>query len=215
MMFRNTVRLILTNFSNVWKLLLYYIICTLVLVGILYPIISPVIVKLSQAHVFEDIQSLFNALFSAPTTMIVSANQILVTIGQVLSANASIFVANYVLFGIIVVVVAPFIYGLGELAASEVLYGFMTSQAHYGFTACFIRKLGKSCLLQLAKMLFIVPINIGIAFAFYGIIKLCATGLIVNILISVLIFLIIILFVAFKYSLFSCWAPAMAVHRTH
>lgn len=213
MMFRNTVRLVLTNFSNVWKLLLYYIITTIVLVGILYPIVNPVFVKLSQANVFSDIQALFNAIFSEPNNIVKSANQILVTIGQVLKVNANIFMANYILFGFIVVIVAPFMYGLGELAINEVLYGFMTSQTQYGFTASFIKKIGKSSLLQLAKMLFIIPLNVIIVFAFYGIVKLCATGLIVNIFLSILILIATFAFIAFKNSLFGLWAPCMAVHN--
>ncbi len=212
MMFRNSVRLILSNFSNVWKLLLYYVICTVISLAILYPIASPIIAKLNAAHVFSDIQLLFNGLFSQPDQIAVTADQIMVTIGEVLSANADKFILNYVFFGIVVLAVMPFLYGLGELAISEVLYGFMTSQTNYSFTGCYIRNLGRSCLLQLTKMITVLPINIITVLSLYGVVKLLATGLIGNILLSVLICIVIVAFVAFKNTLFSCWTPAVAVH---
>ncbi len=213
MMFRNSVRLILSNFSNVWKLLLYYVICTIISFAILYPIASPIISKLSAAHVFTDIQTLFNGLFSQPNEMATSLDQVFVTIGEVFSANARDFLPNYILFGVVVLFVMPFIYGLGELTISEVLYGFMTSQTNYGFTACFIRKLGKACVLNLSKMIFTVPMNIITILSLYGVVKLLATKLIGNIVAAVFVMLLIIVYIAFKNTLFSCWTPATAVHN--
>ena len=69
MLFRNSVRLLLTNFSNVWKILLYYLICTVLTVLICLPILHPVVSKLSEANVFENFWALANNIFYNPTNI--------------------------------------------------------------------------------------------------------------------------------------------------
>lgn len=211
MMFRNSVRLLLTNFSNVWKLLVYYIICTVVTVLICVPILSPIIGKLTEANVFGDFWALANSMFYNPSNIAYTIDDVINTFLSVISSNSSQFLVNYILFGFVIVFVAPFIYGLGSLPAGDVLYGFMTSQVRYTFTGSFIRNLGKSCLYCLTKMLFLLPLNLIIIAVAYGVLKLATMGSIGYVFLAILVFAIFMMLVAIKVSLFNCWMPAMAV----
>lgn len=212
MKFNNTVRLVLTNFSNVWKLLLYYIICVVISTLLLYPVVSPIFVKLSEARVFVELQTLFNGIFSQPTGFIKAFYDILITIGQVLAVNANTLLFNYILTFVLLYLILPFMFGLAELAVGEVLYGYMTSQTTYSFTGAYFRNFGKSCVYSLAKLPTRVVLNLIFSFAIYGIIRLLALGNIVYTLLGVLIFLACLVLYSFVITVFTCWMPALAVN---
>ena len=213
MMFRNSVRLLLTNFSNVWKLLVYYIICLGITVLLCLPIVSPVVSKLTEAGVFSDFVTFLNGIFSDPASLSINFEGVVNNFCSTISNFSGQFMVNYILFGFIVVIVAPFIFGLGSLAMGDVLYGFMTSQVRYTFTGSYIRNLGKSCLYCLVKMLTILPINL----VGFGIVilmmKLFMLGGVGYILLNVLIFAAFLMLTALKVSLYNCWMPAMAVQN--
>lgn len=211
MMFRNSVRLLLTNFSNVWKLLVYYIICTVLTVLICVPILSPVVGKLSEANVFGDFWALANSMFYNPGDIAYTINDVINTFSTVISSNASQFLVNYILFGFVIVFVAPFLFGLGSLPMGDVLYGFMTSQVRYTFTGSFIRNLGKSSLYCLTKILFVLPLNLIIVAVAYGILKLATMNSIGFVLLAIVCFAIFMMLIALKVSLYNCWMPGMAV----
>lgn len=209
MMFRNSVRLLLTNFSTVWKILLYYAICVFVTAAIFVPILSPIISKMTAAGVFADMSTLFNSFFSQPSSVIPGINDIFSKIGEVITTNANAFLGNYICIGIMVFLVIPFIFGLPDLAISETLYGFMSSQTSYGFFACFIKNLGKSSLLQLTRLITTVPLNIIITAILVGIIKLFTLGGFVNVICAFFIFIMFLALVAAKIAYFLAWVPAI------
>ena len=211
MLFRNSVSLLLTNFSNVWKILLYYLICTVLTVLICLPILHPVVSKLSEANVFENFWALANNIFYNPTNMAYTIDDVINTFISVVSSNSSQFLVNYILFGVVIVFVCPFMFGLASLAVGDVLYGFMTSQVRYSFTGSYIRNLGKSCLYCLTKILFILPLNLIIVAVAYGVIKIATLGSIGYVFLAILVFAFLLMLIALKVSLFNCWMPTMAV----
>lgn len=210
MAFLNTMKIVMANFSAVWKLLLYYIICAVVLFTVLYFTVSPVFDALKGAGVFQDFLNMVNSIFTGSSVAEQTGNAFSKAL-SVLSSNADVFAFHYVVIMLMLFVIMPFCFGLAELAVGEVLYGYMSSQTRYGFTRSFIGKIGKSCLLQLVKLLVLLPINIIVIFEVYGILHLLAVGGIGLIFAAFLIILITILTLAIKDTLFSCWMPAMVV----
>jgi len=210
MIFRNTFRLLLTNFSNVWKVLLYYLICIVITFGVCYSIASPIIVKLQEANVFNDLFNLLNSFFSKPSGVIRSFSEILQTASNVISYNIQ-FKFNYIFLIVWIVFVFPFTLDLAQLAMGEVLYGFMTSQVKYGFTGRFIKNIGKSCVYSLVRYFVLLPINLIICGIGWGIVKLATSGSIAYILLNFVLFVVLLCVLAFKQTIFSCWMPAIAV----
>lgn len=211
MIFRNTIRLLLSNFSNVWKVLVYYIICIALTIAVCFTVANPIISKLSEAGVFESLGNLINSLLnSAPTTNVCSLNQIIDTSWQVLATNIQ-FRFNYVFLIVWLVFVFPFTLDLAQLALGEVFYGFMTSQVKYGFTGRYIKNISKSLLYTLVRYFVMLVFNVGTILLFVGIIKLIALRTIGNIFLSVFVFAFTLCFIALKHTLFSCWMPAIAV----
>ena len=209
MIFRNTIRLLLANFSNVWKVLLYYIICIAVTFGICWAVATPIVEELTKAKVFEDLGTFFNNFFSTPQGSVKGINEIINNAWHVLADNAQLKF-NYIFFLTWLFVVFPFTLDLAQLALGEVLYGYMTSQVKYGFTGRFIKNIGKSCIYSLVRYFFMLILNLLQFALIVGIIKVASLGGL-NIFLAFLILVLLICFIAFKYTLVSCWMPSIAV----
>lgn len=210
MIFRNTFRLLLTNFSNVWKVLLYYIICIALTFVVCWSIAQPIITELSKAHVFSDLGDLLNSFFSTPQTTPYSLNQIIDNAWGVLVSNIQ-FKFNYVFLIVWLLFVFPFTLHLAQLALGEVLYGFMTSQVKYGFTGRFIKNIGKSCLYSLVSFVVNFVFNSLIIALFVGMVKLLTLGSFIYALLDILLLAVLICLMSLKRTMFACFMPAIAV----
>ena len=211
MIFRNTIRLLLSNFSNVWKVLLYYIICIALTIGVCYTIASPILSKLSEAGVFKSIVDLLNSMISSvPSKSVSSLNDILNTAWQVLVNNPQ-FGFNYAFLIIWILFIFPFTLDLAQLALGEVLYGFMTSQVKYSFSGRFIKNISKSLLYSLVRYFVILIFNFSVVLLLLGIVKLVAIRTIGYLFLGLIIFAFTLSFIALKHTLFSCWMTAIAV----
>ena len=210
MIFRNTVRLLLTNFSNVWKALLYYLICIVLTFAVCWTIASPIIAKLTEANVFSNFINLLNSFFSSPKGVVYSLDEIINTAWNVLTTNIQ-FRFNYIFLIVWVVLVFPFTLDLAQLAFGEVLYGYMTSQVKYSFSGRYIKNIGKSCVYALVRYFVLLVFNV-FAFALVvGVIKIATMGSILHLFLALVMLSFLVCFVTFKHAIFSCWMPAIAV----
>lgn len=210
MIFRNTIRLLLSNFSNVWKALLYYVICIVLTAAVCWSVASPVIYNLNKAGVFADFYALLQSFFDGVKfeSVATSLNSIIDTAWNVISSN---FQFNYIFLIVWVFFVFPFTLDLAQLAMGEVLYGYMTSQVKYSFTGRYIKNIGKSCVYSLFRYLVLFVLNVLAMSLLVGVIKFVVLGGFVNILLALLVFALSLVLFAFKHALVSCWMPGIAV----
>ena len=212
MMFRNTYRLLLANFVPFWKDFLYKIIVLTVMFLLALPVLSFVTSLTNYSAIISQINTLFTTFpfvdMSAYFTQVYNfANLVLQSIGELFGSSA--LVGIYL--SLLTFIVFPFFITLSELALSEVLYGYMASQTKYGFTASYLRKMGKSSVYSIFKTLISLPFA-ALAFgAAYGILHLFIIGFLPAMYVPVVILLFPILIYGFKITLFSGWAPSIIV----
>ena len=214
-MLKNTVRILIANFSTVWKLLLFKLI-VFVFAGI---IVLPALLKIESflnAENFwvqlENLFSFFNLNNNLPEFF--EKIEALLSSFQNGISSAYEIMPSTVIFAISMLFVGfPFLLGLSEVAVGECLFGSMGSGAKFGFTASFIGNLGKSIGLQLIKTLVSVSYALFVLFVSSKIFLLFQNETLFQILMPITI----IIFVWFSYSffitLFSGWMPAMVVHN--
>ena len=213
MMFRNSVKLLFSNFATVWKLLLYYLIITLIGVGLVAPVFSSV-VEVFRSHNF------FEVLVDLLTTFNLGTNilSIFASFGTVISTLVACILDYFVIhtwlavyLTFLFVVLLPFLYELGGIAAGEILYGYMSSQAKVNFTGIF-SSVRKSFKYILAKLLIATPINILIFFLIYKVFALTALGGTIKFAVPLIITLVLCLLFTLRLVLFSGWLPALIVN---
>lgn len=210
MIFRNTFRLLFSNFSNVWKLLLYYFICFALTALVCGFFIAPVIRELASANVFSDFAELVRNFFSrSPSSSAHSWQEICSRIVDILTDNVTL--RFYTIFsGVWILFVFPITLDMSKLAVGEVLYGYMTSQVKYSFAGRYIKNVGKSLAYSIVRYAVQLLLTIMNIFVFYYCIHLLVQGG-SNILLAVLVFALFIMLCALKNTMFSCWMPAIAV----
>lgn len=214
MMFRNSVKLLFSNFATVWKLLLYYLIITLIGVGLVAPVFSSV-VEVFRSHNF------FEVLVDLLTTFNLGTNilSIFASFGTVISTLVACILDYFVIhtwlavyLTFLFVVLLPFLYELGGIAAGEILYGYMSSQAQVNFTGRIFSSVRKSFKYILAKLLIATPINILIFFLIYKVFALTALGGTIKFAVPLIITLVLCLLFTLRLVLFSGWLPALIVN---
>ena len=213
-MFRNSVKLLFSNFATVWKLLLYYLIITLIGVGLVAPVFSSV-VEVFRSHNF------FEVLVDLLTTFNLGTNilSIFASFGTVISTLVACILDYFVIhtwlavyLTFLFVVLLPFLYELGGIAAGEILYGYMSSQAQVNFTGRIFSSVRKSFKYILAKLLIATPINILIFFLIYKVFALTALGGTIKFAVPLIITVVLCLLVTLRLVLFAGWLPALIVN---
>lgn len=214
MMFRNSVKLLFSNFATVWKLLLYYLIITLIGVGLVAPVFSSV-VEVFRSHNF------FEVLVDLLTTFNLGTNilSIFASFGTVISTLVACILDYFVIhtwlavyLTFLFVVLLPFLYELGGIAAGEILYGYMSSQAQVNFTGRIFSSVRKSFKYILTKLLIATPINILIFFLIYKVFALTALGGTIKFAVPLIITVVLCLLVTLRLVLFAGWLPALIVN---
>ncbi len=214
MMFRNSVKLLFSNFATVWKLLLYYLIITLIGVGLVAPVFSSV-VEVFRSHNF------FEVLVDLLTTFNLGTNilSIFASFGTVISTLVACILDYFVIhtwlavyLTFLFVILLPFLYELGGIAAGEILYGYMSSQAQVNFTGRIFSSVRKSFKYILAKLLIATPINILIFFLIYKVFALTALGGTIKFAVPLFITVVLCLLVTLRLVLFAGWLPALIVN---
>lgn len=213
-MFRNSVKLLFSNFATVWKLLLYYLIITLIGVGLVAPVFSSV-VEVFRSHNF------FEVLVDLLTTFNLGTNilSIFASFGTVISTLVACILDYFVIhtwlavyLTFLFVVLLPFLYELGGIAAGEILYGYMSSQAQVNFTGRIFSSVRKSFKYILAKLLIATPINILIFYLIYKVFALTALGGTIKFAVPLIITVVLCLLVTLRLVLFAGWLPALIVN---
>ena len=110
------------------------------------------------------------------------------------------------------VVLLPFLYELGGIAAGEILYGYMSSQAQVNFTGRIFSSVRKSFKYILAKLLIATPINILIFYLIYKVFALTALGGTIKFAVPLIITVVLCLLVTLRLVLFAGWLPALIVN---
>lgn len=212
MMFRNSYRLLLANFGTFWKDLLYKLIIFAVVILATWPTFAVIKSLDNYSQMVESIQNLiltfpFANIPAYFTDLFAMINLILTVISSFFINN--IFVGIYLT--LLYFIVLPFLFSLSELAVSEVLYGTMSSQTKYGFSASFIKKIGKSSVYSIFKTFISLPFLLLTGYVFYLMLSLNANGALPVIALPFILLFLSIGILGFKITLFSGWAPSIIV----
>ena len=151
-MFKSTFKLLLNNFSMVWKILLYKLIVFVCVLGLTTVVSLPIINQLINQDFFvyvqENISNIFlnfnlNNLIDIAVAVIQNFWKI------VTDAN---LIPLTIIVGVLAVIAYYFISGLYRLAVVDDVHAFMSSNLKLGFMNCYISNFGKSIKLQLIKL---------------------------------------------------------------
>lgn len=217
MSIKNSLKILLNNFSSVWKILLYktivFIIGLALLAGLVLPNIITVANNVAGTGIVSNIRNTIDAfLLRADISQNIEAVKTsLEAASRVLAENAGRLIASYLYIGGIVVL-TNLLGGMSELVASDVVNADMSANAKYGFSSRFIINLGKNLKYQLIRLITEFPFYIIIAF----IVWVTFSFLFNYIAVFALFFAFVlgVFLVSMTQAFFCCWLPEITVNKT-
>ena len=214
MMFKNSTKLLIANFSLVWKLILYYIIVCGIVIGLLAPFFGVISEQLNSTGVISETGNLlknFNVSVN-PFDLLVNINNVIVDFLKLFINfwNTNPGAAFYICF--ILLYIFPFLLGLADLPVGQVLFGYMSSLTKYSFVGSYMRYFARSVRFQLFKTLVMLPVNLFIIFAFIYTLRLNSIGGLLVYFMPFILLAVLVSLVALKKTFFAGWMPSIVVY---
>jgi len=213
MIYKNSIKILFSNFNIVWKSLLYYICLTVVSIALIIMTLNPIYQLLNNAGFVNKIVEVYTDFLSS-----LDLNELISTIEHLLERFTVIMNENLpqFWFAFISIAVIIFIFGticsnLTIMPACNSLHYYMGSMNKHGFYSSFSETFGKNLKVQILYFFVSLPIKIVNIFLVYLSFKFFSSFWYLSVLFGFLMFFEILLLQAFKFTLFSSLVPTMVV----
>ncbi len=208
-MFKNTFKLLINNFSSVWKILLYKIIVFICIMGLTTVVSLPIINTLINQGFFGFLQENLSKMFL--NFNFNNLIEILILIAKkfyeiIVNAN---LMPLFLAVGIVSVTLYYFVDGLCTLPVTDDVRSFMSTTLKLGFMNCYVANFGKSVKYGLVKLITIYIWDLIIAFGAVGIYILLSKSFIA----PLICILYVLLMIALKITITAGWEVSMAVNN--
>ena len=212
MMFKNSLKLFVANFSVFWKLLLYKVVAILVCALFLIPTysawshclgvvnFSTILTDFATKTVFLNTSSLLSNMFLLVQAF---ANALVVMF------NVFPFAFFYSIF--VVLILLPFLFGLSSIPTGEGLYSYMASLSKSSFIATFVSKLGVSSVYSIYRTLITLPFIVIFGSGLYGLLSLSTYDGLIQIFLPIIIVVYFVFILSLLVTTFCGWMPATVV----
>jgi len=213
MLYKNSIKILLSNFNIVWRILLYFFVVFVVLCVSLYFLVNPVLKIIENAGFFEQFVGFYKDFLSSLDLTTLFENLRLFFDDLILFVVENISNLWYFFVGIFFVLsfLKSFLLGLVNIPCCLSLHLYVGSMTKQGFFASFFETLGKSIRFELVHFLVSAPINVLFVFLFLQLLKLFGVSWLLSVFAIVLIIVLFVLLFSFKTVFFSVWAPAIIV----
>jgi len=208
MIFKDSFKVLISNFSLVWKSGLYKLLVTAFVVFLSVGFLRPIVADLTSAGFFTNIsllakEGIFTSGLNTTSERVFGLAKIFVDEVFVLGHSL-----NLVMLTLFYVIILPFFFNLSKVAEAEVLYGSMSSNSNFGYIASYIRNLFKAIKLSMFKLLFSIPFTALCVLAVVLVSKFTTLNIILAMFLAFLIFLALVVVFSLLKVLQSCFEPA-------
>lgn len=211
MTFKNSIKLLCTNFADVWKLLVYHILSIGLCTGFLAIFGGQYIDFINSASAQVGLPAVFQAgtLYGAsfPIALSTVVNFVMVFFMTMFTTN----IGAGIFFCFIVFILMPFLLNVGKIVMCELAYGYMSACQKQSFIGTCFKTLRVSLPYAIIKTLYAIPFNFIIVAAVWGLTRIDFTGL--EILFPFVFVIAIALVCSFKQTFNAGWAPARVVYN--
>lgn len=213
MMYKNSIRILFSNFNIVWKVLLYTLIVLAVTCGLAYISAVPVFNVLSNQGFFSLIKEVFENFVTNLNLVefIKGLGNISTSFFEIIINNFSNLWVYIVLFIFIIAILGRFLIGQSKLASAYSLYASMSNNMKVGMLSSYFSNMGKIVLFELTKLIVTFPIDLIIGYVIILCFRLFKFGTTMAILTPFIIVLVSVILLSIRISIFSCWTPMIAV----
>ena len=208
MSFKNSFKLLTTNFAIVWKQLLYLLVISIFSFGIAYCIFLPALEILIDNGVISQFSEIFETIYTAPKEIISACKSAIFNLTDVIKSNFSLIGANVIFSIFFAKVIFDILKYMSYYNVTSVMYMKLTSNLEVGYTRNFISNLIPSLRYALSRFVISIPFDVLIILIIIGCLNLFHSTLSVMLGLFIFIALFIVLS-AIKITLFTPQATYM------
>lgn len=209
MMYKNTIKLLFSNFRAVWNILIFLIIATLLSGLLSFIFCSPIINALTDGGLFIEISNTYTSFVTSLnlTQFFIDITVIGDLFANIILLNMNSLLVYIILFLFSFFVVSNFMRSFYLLASSNYLNYYMGNKIRKSFTACFFEDFGKNVKYSLLYLVTIFPIKLLIYLVVYQSLRLLAYGGFMAVVAPFITIAIYVILSSIRITIFSCWVP--------
>lgn len=210
-MFKNTIKLLGSNFSIFWKVLLYKFIIIAIVAGLFCATLSWIGQLPEFASLTNAVLSFFSVanLAGGPVAIITSLGGMFESLYLFIITLATTHPIILAYLIVLIFFILPYLWHLSDLATNEGTFGYMSSQTKYGFTSSFVRRLNRSSLFSICFTITILPLNLIFIAGILGICMLSTLHPVWMIASVAMLFCWIIFYYSLRATILGCWSSAI------
>jgi len=213
MLYKNSLKILFSNFNIIWKSVLYFLITALISMVLLYLCVNPVYKLLLNNGVVDEAINIYSDFMASLnfSEMCKSISELVETFFEIILTNISKIWINFTGVALITLFLSVFLNNLTIMAFCNSLHYYMGSMNKLGFYSSFFDVLKKNLKVQITYFIISLPIkiiNFLIIMMIFRLVTISWFWSIVGVFILVLSWVILL---AFKFTLFSGWVPTMVI----
>ena len=208
MTFKNSIRILSSNFSLCWKQLLWVLISWTIVCVCAALTVMPVFDMLKDEGFFTAVADCFEDIYTSFKSAPKQFTDLINMFFNLISTNAKVLWPSYLGFILVLLILGNLARGIGLYACSSVITERMASNADIGFTNRLISTLGKSTIYSLSHIIIAMPFYLATIGLIYAYVKIANTVVLTFALMPVF-GLLIYLLISIKVCLFTCMLPQM------
>ncbi len=215
MIFKNTFKLLLTNFSLTYKVFLYKLVILLLSVGVAGTIGVPFLTELQNLGFYSFVSDKFVFMFESfnISNIFIGIKDIFLKLISLFSTFSGEILVNCIVALSVFIVLIVLFGSLDELAVIDLLNANLTSKTKLSFFKSMVGKTFKSLLKSIVKFVVSLPyFACLVIICYYGFTLYDKLGALYKILIPMLMFLLITLVSGIYLSLISGFCPSIIVN---
>ena len=160
MTYKNSMKLLTSNFSLVWKQLAYTIIRLAIIFGLVVLVSNPIVKLLVENGFADQISNLCKVIYTDFGNFFIELKQVIESFTSIIYTNIASVWLPVVLFFFVTLFVNAFLTNVGKFVLTTIANSSYTSLTKTGYCHCLITNLGKITKYSLAKFLLDIPFTI-------------------------------------------------------
>ncbi len=208
MSYRNSLKLLISNFSTVWKQLLYMLVISTLCFGLAYATLIPTINVLRAEGVLGEFSAIFETIYTAPRDLITACRDAFMHMSNVINANGASLWASILFSILFAYVLFNILKYVSFYNVSYVMQMKMTSFVEVGYTRSLISNFTDALRYAFSRFVYTLPFAILKMLIIFTYLKFATSPLSI-ILGLFLSSMILIMVYAIEISIFVGHAPTM------
>lgn len=213
MLFKNSFKIMFSNFHLTWKSLIYHLFVLALTCFLMYLTFNPIYAVLVDVGFIGQVSSVYQEFVESLNLaeLFESLSYLMSSLYHVIIDNMQTLWRYFVLLGLSIFFVGPYLTNLVSLPTCNSLHYYMGSMTKQGFFQSYNELFKKNLLVQFVYYIFSILSNILIMFVFMLSLRWITKFLTWSLFLVILLLVVMILLITFKNILFVSWLPTLTV----